>query len=164
MFRTTILTALTGITFCFSAIANDEMPVLKTKAAVAKTNANNTSAKSTITSYAFKLNNAVNKNNQVDSVLVILDKYDRTGAGIVTKIFYPNQQNEIFIDELPAGKYYAEVFVLGMYQKHFSKIITVTSKAGSKNKTSLSLDFTEAYTSGAANIPAENVKKFIYLK
>ena len=141
-----------------ASFATNHAPVPKAK--------NNTAtavvaAKSTGSSYAFKINNSINNNNQVDSVLVILDKYDHTGAGIVRKVFYPNAENKVIIDELPSGKYYADFYVLGIYKKHFSTVIN-TEKITKKNKLVLSLDYTDVYVPGNVNIPAENPKKFSY--
>ncbi|MEP6746538.1 MAG: hypothetical protein ABJB86_02365 [Bacteroidota bacterium] len=113
--------------------------------------------------YTFHIDNKVNKNNAVDSVLVILDKFDRSGAGVVRKVFYPDANNQVVIEDLPAGKYYAEIYVLGIYKKHFSTII-YTEKPNKKNKVSLQLDYKDVYTTGNANIPAENTAMFAYNK
>ena len=113
--------------------------------------------------YTFHLDNTVNKNNAVDSVLIVLDKFDHSGAGIVKKVFYPGTDNQVIIEDLPAGKYYAEVYVLGLYKKHFSTVIN-TEKSAKKNKTHLRLDYQDGYTPGNANIPAENIKAFTYTR
>lgn len=113
--------------------------------------------------YTFHINNALNKNNTVDSVLVILDKFDHSGAGIVRKIFYPDAANQVVVEDLPAGKYYAEIYVLGLYRKHFSTVI-YTEKSTKRNKVNLRLDYSDVYTPGNANIPAEDIRAFTYTK
>ena len=39
-----------------------------------------------------------------DSVLVILDKYDHKGPGVVYRVFAPDSQNSIRISAIPADK------------------------------------------------------------
>ncbi len=112
--------------------------------------------------YTFLLDNTINNNSVVDSVLVILDKYDRSGAGIVKKVFYPNAANQVIVDSLPAGKYYADVYVLGLYKNHFSSVISARKKK--KNKVKLRLQFKDVYTPGNTNIPAENLALFAFNK
>jgi hypothetical protein len=154
--RTLLLPALLVSASLFS-YATGDTPGLKeknTQAAVTKTAGVN---------YTLHIDNTVNKNNTVDSVLIVLDKFDHTGAGIVRKVFYPDANNQVVIDNLPAGKYYAEVYVLGIYKKHFSTII-YTEKTTKKNKVNLRLDYIDVYTPGNANIPAEETSMFAYTK
>lgn len=49
----------------------------------------------------------------IDSVLVIFDKYDLSGAGVVKKICYP-VNNTISIEEVPEGRYFIDLVCLGM--------------------------------------------------
>jgi hypothetical protein len=160
-----MLTIRTVAVIMFLSVASASFATNDAPAPKAKNNTATTAVatKSTGSSYAFKIDNSINKNNQVDSVLVILDKFDHTGAGIVRKVFYPNAENKVIIDELPAGKYYAEIYVLGIYKKHFSTVIN-TEKITKKNKLVLPLDYTDVYVPGSVNIPAENPKSFSYSK
>ena len=118
----TLLSASLLLASLFSIAANDT-PALKEK-----------STSSIITNkaagfnYTFHIDNTVNKNNTVDSVLVILDKFDHSGAGIVTKVFYPGANNQIVIEGLPAGKYYAEIYVLGFYKNIFLPSLTPSNQ------------------------------------
>ena len=150
--------------FCLHAA--DEVPSSKNKGneTPASSEASNTSArKSKGVSYTFHIDNKINQNNSVDSVLVILDKFDLSGAGIVKRVYYPDAENHIVIEDLPVGKYYAEVYVLGLYKKHYSSVIR-TVKSSKKNKAKIHLDYNDAYTPGSANIPAENVRLFSFNK
>lgn len=153
----TLLSASLLFASLFSIAANDT-PALKEKST-----SSIITNKAAGVNYTFHIDNTVNKNNTVDSVLVILDKFDRSGAGIVTKVFYPGANNQVVIEDLPAGKYYAEVYVLGLYKKHFSSVIT-TDKSTKKNKVKLHLDYKDVYTPGSASIPAEDTKLFAYNK
>lgn len=65
-----------------------------------------------------KLDNVRNKTVLVDSVLVIFDRYDLRGAGIVKKVFYP-VNNMISIEEVPEGRYFIDVFCMGMKKFYF---------------------------------------------
>ncbi len=113
--------------------------------------------------YTLKLDNTTNQNKTVDSVLVVLDKFNLSGAGIVTKVFYPDPTNQIVIEDLEAGRYYADIYVLGMYQKHFSSVLHVR-KSTAKKGTTIRLEFKDFYTPGKAAIPPENTKFFAYTK
>lgn len=118
--------------------------------------------KSTTADYTVKFNNTMRTPAKVDSVYIILDKYDRTGAGVVKKVFYADANNQVIIDDLPEGKYYAEIFVLGEYKQHFSKIIKV--EQGKKcNKTVLKVDM-DYYCAEELVIPADNFTSFAGFK
>jgi hypothetical protein len=65
-----------------------------------------------------KLDNARNNTFMVDSVLVIFDRYDLRGAGIVKKVYYP-VNNMISIEEVPEGRYFIDVFCMGAKKYYF---------------------------------------------
>ncbi|MEP7279292.1 MAG: hypothetical protein ABI813_11660 [Bacteroidota bacterium] len=135
--------------------ATDETPASK--------ESNASSSKAAGIHYTFHIDNTINKNNAVDSVWIILDKFDHSGAGIVRKVFYPDANNQVVIEDLPAGKYYADIYVLGLYKKHFSTII-YSEKTARKNKATLRLDYKDVYVPGNAVIPAEDIAMFAYTK
>lgn len=60
-----------------------------------------------------------------DSVLVIFDRFDRTGAGVIYKVYGTDQLNGIDISAVPAGKYYVTVQCLGLHRDRLEKTITV---------------------------------------
>ena len=78
-------------------------------------------------SVIFKLDNSRNENEPVETAWVILDKYDLTGAGFIKQKFDVTD-NKIALENLPVGKYYADIYVKGFYGEHFSCIIKVTKK------------------------------------
>jgi len=85
------------------------------------------------------------KNNvPLDSVLIIFDRYDLTGAGVVKKIFYP-VGNVISIDEVPEGKYYIEALCLGMIKYYFKHEGFIYK---GKNKIAFKLPATEKFFPG----------------
>lgn len=78
-----------------------------------------------------RLNRAFTGASAVDSVLVIFDRYDLAGAGVVKKVFYPTN-NQLIIPRVPAGKYYIGILCLGPYQQFFSET-TFINKRRSNN-------------------------------
>lgn len=77
-----------------------------------------------------KLDNSKNSNKPIDAAYIILDKYNRTGAGYVSKKFEV-KDNQVLISDLPEGKYYIDIFTKGLYRQYFSKVIYVSKKGSS---------------------------------
>lgn len=100
-----------------------------------------------------KLGNLSQPTLTIDSVYLIFDRYDLTGAGIVKKIFYP-VNNELRIT-VPKGKYYIDLFCLGNYCKHFDWVIKVKPKK--KNELQMDLDASTFFTPGFVTIPPEKI-------
>jgi len=100
-----------------------------------------------------KLGNLSYPSLTIDSVYLIFDRYDHTGAGVVKKIFYP-VNNELTIT-VPKGKYYIDLFCLGNYCKHFDWVIK--AKAKKKNKLQPDLDASSFFMPGFASIPPEKI-------
>ena len=159
LFKSTLLPATLLCASVIAHAANDAPPSKEKNTAAGISN--KIAGKSSSVNYTLHIDNAVNSNNTVDSVLVILDKFDRSGAGIVTKVFYPDASNHFIIEDLPAGKYYAEIYVMGLYKKHFSSVIKA-KKSVRNNTANLKLDYSDVYMPGSASIPEENVKLFAY--
>jgi hypothetical protein len=100
------------------------------------------------------LQNASDKLSKIDSVYVIFDRYDLRGAGVVKRIFYPDQDNKIRVD-LPKGKYYISIYCLGIYNKEsFDRIISAKSRK--ERNIFLRLQASALYKQGGARIPGEH--------
>ncbi len=100
------------------------------------------------------LQNAQDKQSKIDSVFIIFDRYDLRGAGVIKKVFYPDADNQIQVG-LPKGKYYVNIYCLGMYNKEgFDRV--VTAKANKKHKIFLRLQASALFTQGLADIPPEH--------
>ena len=67
--------------------------------------------KNVTTPVTIRFENVKKNNVPLDSVLVIFDRYDLTGAGVVKKIYYP-VNNVVSIQDVPEGKYYINVLCL----------------------------------------------------
>jgi hypothetical protein len=108
-----------------------------------------------------------NPNNpRVDSVLVIFDRYDHTGAGIVKSKYYP-KNNQFTIPKVPEGRYYISIYCLGFYNDVFNDLTFINKrhsnnlryKLGSSDEfvpgtflPSIEIDFT--------NLAITNIKSF----
>jgi hypothetical protein len=90
----------------------------------------------------------------VDSVFIIFDRYDRTGAGVVKRVFYPSS-NKIVIEKVPKGKYYVDVFCIGVGHENISHVTTFNNRRS--NKLSIPLKTFETYIPGTAVIPPSSI-------
>jgi hypothetical protein len=101
-----------------------------------------------------RLDNYSNNNEPIDSIYLILDRYDLTGAGVIKRIYHP-VNNEIELT-VPNGKYFINIFFLGLYRdKHFDGI--VDAKSRKKNELLLKVDPTSFFTPGYVSIPKEKI-------
>jgi hypothetical protein len=87
-----------------------------------------------------------------DSVLVIFDRYDRTGAGIVFKVFKADLDNGITVPEVPAGKYFVTVQCLGLHRDRMEKKVVV--KCNKNHTVNLALEDSQEFSKDNVVIPA----------
>jgi hypothetical protein len=100
------------------------------------------------------LQNAYDKLSKIDSVYIIFDRYDLRGAGVIKQVFYPDKDNRIKIS-LPKGKYYMNIYCLGIYNKvAFDRI--VSAKPNKNRKVFLRLQQSALFQLGLANIPDDH--------
>jgi hypothetical protein len=115
---------------------------------------NDTLPKKDSSTVIITLQNAADKLSKIDSVFVIFDRFDLRGAGVVKKIFYPDIENQIRVN-LPIGKYFINIYCLGLYNKEgFDRI--VSTKPKKNNKIFLRLQASALYQQGSARIPADH--------
>jgi hypothetical protein len=74
-----------------------------------------------------RFNGAFTGASPVDSVLVVFDRYDHSGAGIVKKVYYPTR-NQLIIPRVPAGRYLIGILCLGPYQQLFTETTFVNKR------------------------------------
>jgi hypothetical protein len=103
-----------------------------------------------------RFNNNVNNNLNLDSVYVILDRWDLSGAGMIKKMYHP-KDNVIVLDKIPRGKYYIDVFCLGIYQQTFSEVSWVYNKRKNRNTFHFRLKESEYYSDSTVRIPPERI-------
>ena len=99
----------------------------------------------------FKFNNSIPGVPEKDSVLIIFDKYDHSGAGVVYQVFYEDQDHNITLPELPAGKYYVTIQCLGMHRDRLEKVLTI--KAHKSEKIKVDLQDSEEFSKDKVVIP-----------
>ncbi len=72
-----------------------------------------------------------------DSVLIIFDRFNRTGAGVIYQVFAADQDHSITIPAIPAGKYYVTIQCLGSHHDRLEKLVRIKAKKNSKIKIQL---------------------------
>jgi hypothetical protein len=88
-----------------------------------------------------------------DSVLVILDRYNNTGAGVVKKIFYPDQQQQITVPEIQRGKYMLIIKFYGFHHEQFTEVVHIEKRK--RKSVSVRLQDLEAFSKDKVIIPEE---------
>lgn len=63
-----------------------------------------------------------------DSVLVIFDRCDHTGAGVVYQVFYQNNDHSITIPAIPEGKYYVTIQCLGIHRDRIETVVKIKAQ------------------------------------
>ncbi|HLZ88142.1 MAG TPA: hypothetical protein VKQ52_12900 [Puia sp.] len=99
----------------------------------------------------FQFNVAASNDDHQDSVLVIFDRYDHTGAGVVYQMFATDAEHGITIPAVPAGKYYVTIEVRGLHRDHMETLVTVKSKKSEKVK--IKLEDSEVFSKDNVKIP-----------
>jgi hypothetical protein len=89
-----------------------------------------------------------------DSVLVIFDRYDHTGAGVVYQMFAADSTDGITIPTVPAGKYYVTVQFRGLHRDRMEMVVTVKSQKNEKVR--IKLEDAEVFSKENVKIPAYN--------
>ena len=87
-----------------------------------------------------------------DSVLIIFDRYNRTGAGIIFQVYSADKDHCIDIPSIPAGKYYVTIQCLGRHRDRLEKLVRI--KAKKKEKVRINLADAEAFSKDKVVIPA----------
>jgi hypothetical protein len=139
----TLLTLLAA----FGATAGNGGTKAAAKASAAKVSMNG-SVKMKFTNIA-----QADSTTQKDSVLIIFDRCDRTGAGIVYHVFYADNDQNITIPEVPAGKYFVTIQCLGLHHERMEKVVTVKSQKDEQVK--IALNSIEEFSKDKVVIPTQ---------
>jgi hypothetical protein len=89
-----------------------------------------------------------------DSVLVIYDRCDLSGAGVIRKVYYPGKNQTILISNIPSGKYFVTIQCLGKHHDRYEKIIKV--KSGKTSYVSVRLSDFNEFSKDDVKIPADH--------
>jgi hypothetical protein len=141
-----LITTLLCLT-CFVAVQADPGPRPKAATAAAKSDmmANAGEAR-------FKFKNLVAGSEEKDSILIIFDRYDHTGAGIVYKVFAADSDHDITVPAVPAGKYFVTIQCVGLHHDRLEKIVTIKSQKSEMVR--IELAPSEEYSKDKVVIPA----------
>jgi hypothetical protein len=91
-----------------------------------------------------------------DSVLIIFDRFDHTGAGVIYRVFGADNENGIDISEIPAGKYYVTIQCLGLHHDRLEKVVSI--KKQKNEKVHIDLSVSEAFSKDNVVIPVYHPK------
>jgi hypothetical protein len=92
--------------------------------------------------------------DHADSVLVIFDRFDRTGAGVIFQVYAADDQNGINISEIPAGKYFVTIQCMGLHHDRMEKTITI--KKQKNEKVHIDLEASEVFSKDNVKIPVDH--------
>ncbi len=87
-------------------------------------------------SVSIHLDDSKYTNLTISKAIIVLDKYDRTGAGIVQDMFDVVNKT-ITLNDVPEGKYYADICTVSVYRQQFHLIIKVKKKTTNYYKVKL---------------------------
>lgn len=99
----------------------------------------------------FQFNNLSAGNDHQDSVLIIFDRYDHTGAGVVYEMFATDAEHGITLPAVPAGKYYVTIECKGLHHDHLETLVTIKSKKNEKVR--IKLEDSEVFSKDNVKIP-----------
>ncbi|HEY4108111.1 hypothetical protein [Puia sp.] len=100
----------------------------------------------------FQFNAMPTGDDHQDSVLVIFDRYDHTGAGIIFQVFATDAEHGITISTIPAGKYFVTVQCKGLHRDHMEMLVNVKSQKNEKVR--IKLEDSEVFSKDNVKIPA----------
>ena len=98
----------------------------------------------------------INAQDHADSVLVIFDRFDHTGAGVIYQVYAADQQNGIDISAIPAGKYFVTIQCMGLHHDRVETKITI--KKQKNEKISIALSASELFSRDNVVIPVTHTK------
>ena len=100
----------------------------------------------------FLFKNLIAGMEERDSILIIFDRYDLTGAGVVHQVFAAGSDNSITVPDIAPGKYYVTVQCIGLHRDRLEKIVTIRSQRSETVR--IKLSSSEAYSKNNVVIPA----------
>jgi hypothetical protein len=141
-----LITTLLCLT-CLVAVQADPGPHPKVATAACKCYA---LASAGVARFQFK--NLVAGLEGKDSILIIFDRCDHTGAGVIYQVFAADSDHGITVPAVPAGKYYVTIQCVGLHRDRLEKIVTIKSQKSEKVR--IELTPCEEFSKGKVIIPA----------
>ena len=87
-------------------------------------------------------------------VLVIYDRYDRRGAGVIYKVYFPAKDHSISIDGIPTGKYFVTIECMGSQHTRFETVVKI--KSGKCATIPISMENSDEFSKNNVIIPIEH--------
>ena len=103
-------------------------------------------------SVQFKFNNLTPGDAHKDSVLIIFDRCDRTGAGVIYKVFTADEKGNIMLEGVPAGKYFVTIKGLGLHRDRTEIVVNV--KTDKQQQMNINMEDSEEFTKDSVIIPS----------
>ena len=103
-------------------------------------------------SIQFKFNNLMPAEAHKDSVLIIFDRCDRTGAGVIYEVLTADEKGNIMLEGVPAGKYFVTIRGLGIHRDRTEIVVNV--KSDKQQQMNIDLEDSEEFTKDSVIIPA----------
>jgi hypothetical protein len=100
----------------------------------------------------FQFKNLIAGMEEKDSILIVFDRYDHTGAGIIHQVYTADSDESLTIDAIPAGKYYVTIRCVGLHRDQVEKVITI--RAHRSETMRIKLTPSEAFSKNDVVIPA----------
>jgi hypothetical protein len=100
----------------------------------------------------FQFKNLIAGMEEKDSILIIFDRYDHTGAGVIRQVFTANSDESLTIDAVPPGKYYVTIQCVGLHRDQVEKVITIRSNRSENLR--IKLSESAAFSKNDVVIPA----------
>ena len=140
---------LLTLVFCAAAAATPgPQPAAANTASAAATKALTNSG-----AVRFQFPKAFSDQDHKDSVLIIFDRFDHTGAGVVYQKFAADDEQGITLPQVPAGKYYVVIQCLGLHHDRLEKVVNIKSRKSEKVR--IALGDSEEFSKNNVVIPAD---------
>jgi len=106
----------------------------------------------TLGTVQMKFSNLAPATEHKDSVLIIFDRYNHSGAGVVYQVYSADKDQNIVIQGVPVGKYYVTIQGLGIHRDRQEKVIRVSARRS--GRLTVSLEDSEEFVKEKVVIPA----------
>jgi len=100
----------------------------------------------------FQFNKIATNDDHQDSVLIIFDRFDHTGAGVVYEVYTTDAEHGITIPAVPAGKYFVTLQCKGLHSDRTEMVVNIKSQKSEKVK--VKLEDAEIFSKDNVRIPS----------
>jgi hypothetical protein len=87
-------------------------------------------------------------------VLVIYDRFDHSGAGIIYKVYFLAKDHTISIDGIPTGKYFVTIECMNAKHQRFETVVKI--KSGKCAEIPIGMENSDEFSKNDVIIPVEH--------